>query len=147
MPCRGPSPEEWAAHLEYERKMKEDPEFAKKERERIAKDLFEWENGGKQKAEAEVRERMEKERKRKIDILNANIRSGELEKKAFEGFMAVFLCKAMELIVTNGLLRHVYSHMEWWWEEHRKRDNNDFSTPKEELYTRLLECKNLYRVT
>lgn len=72
----------------------------------------------------------------------------ELEKVAFNSFMTVFLCKAMEIVVSNFGYKYVNSDLEWWFKEHKNRDNNnDESTlPKEVIDHKLLEIQQKYKV-
>ena len=72
----------------------------------------------------------------------------ELEKIAFNSFMTVFLCKAMDIVVSNFKYKYVNSDLEWWYKEHKSRDgNNDVSTlSKEEVEQKLSEIQEKYRV-
>ena len=72
----------------------------------------------------------------------------EIEKVAFNSFMTVFLCKAMEIVVSNFGYKYLNSDLEWWFKEHKNRDNNnDESTlPKEVIDHKLLEIQKKYRV-
>jgi hypothetical protein len=72
----------------------------------------------------------------------------DLEKTAFNSFMTVFLCKAMGIVVSNFEYKYVTSDLEWWYKEHKSRDdNNDVSTlSKEEVEQKLSEIQEKYRV-
>jgi len=72
----------------------------------------------------------------------------ELEKTAFNSFMTVFLCNAMNIVVSNFEYKYVNSDLEWWYKEHKNRDdNNDVSTlSKEEVDQKLSEIQEKYRV-
>jgi len=88
-------------------------------------------------------------RKEKEAIIRKNLSSySKLENEAFTGFMAVFLCKAMELVVINDLTKHVWEDLEWWFKEHKFRDNNNNKrlTPKDECNKRLKRIKEHYKV-
>jgi len=146
MPCTGPTPEEWKKIQEYNKKMKSDPEFAREEKLKELKSKYEWEHGGKEKHEKYLREIKEKEKKIKEEKIKREVKKGELEYTAFDSFMAVFLCKAMKLIESNNLMQFTYVPMEWWFDEHKKRDSGDFSTPKEEIVEKLLEIKEYFHI-
>tara|TARA_R110000868_G_scaffold131275_2_gene341224 strand:+ start:230 stop:571 length:342 start_codon:yes stop_codon:yes gene_type:complete len=72
----------------------------------------------------------------------------DLEKTAFNSFMTVFLCKAMDIVVSNFGYKYVNSDLEWWYKEHKSRDDNDdISTlSKEEVEKKLSEIQEKYRV-
>src|ERR1700752_4402259 len=46
----------------------------------------------------------------------------ELENTAFNSFMTVFLCKAMDLVKISNQMQYTYHDMEWWYDEHKRRD-------------------------
>lgn len=68
------------------------------------------------------------------------------EALAFSSFMSVFLCKAMNLIETNGLMNYTFHEMEWWYKEHKKRDLGDYSTPFSDLLDKLGKIENKFKV-
>jgi hypothetical protein len=72
----------------------------------------------------------------------------ELEKIAFNSFMAVFLCKAMDIVVSNFGYKYVNSDLEWWFKEHKIRDgNNNLSTlSTEEVKQKLSKIQKNYKV-
>jgi flagellar motor component MotA len=72
----------------------------------------------------------------------------DLEKTAFNSFMTVFLCKAMDIVVSNFDYKFINSDLEWWYKEHKSRDaNKDVSTlSKKEVQQKLLEIQEKYRV-
>jgi len=147
MPCMGPTPEDMERDRQYHEKLK-NPVFLAKEAERMAKSTYEWENFGKKQWEDQ--KKFENDLKHQIhqDYLRNQIGSGDLEGIAFKSFMTVFLCKAMELIKTNNLMQHTYTDMEWWWKEHKYRDENNEKSKlsKEELIQKLTEISNQYEV-
>lgn len=132
MPFKGPSLEE---ELYYQR-IQNDPKFAKSEQIRLD-DFF--------KVQSEINEQREKEKEKEFndELINKN-----LENIAFNSFMSVFLCRAMEIVVSNFDYKFVNSDLEWWFKEHQCRDNNhDKSklTP-EELAKKLIKFKKKYTV-
>lgn len=132
MPCRGPSPEE---ELYYNR-INTDPEFAKSEQIRLD-DFF--------NVQAELSKQRKKEREKEF---NDELKNKNLENIAFNSFMSVFLCRAMEIVVSNFDYKFVNSDLEWWFKEHKRRDlNHDKSelTP-EELAKKLIEFNTKYNV-
>lgn len=147
MPCQGPSREEEELNKKFLEKLK-DPIFLEERAKEIAISTYDWENGGKQryKEELEIQEKLNK--KKKKERLKKLIKSGDLEKIAFDSFMAVFLCKAMKLLESNNLLRFTYTDMEWWYNEHKYRDNNlnKSSLSKIELYKKLDSINKSYKV-
>ena len=72
----------------------------------------------------------------------------ELEKVAFNSFMTVFLCKAMDIVVSNFGYKYINSDLEWWYKEHKNRDdNNDISKlSKDEIEQKLLQIQEKYKV-
>ena len=147
MPCQGPSLQEIELERRYKEKLK-DPVFLEKEAERIAKQKYEWENFGKQKYEDKSKFEKELNYKEHKDFIHNQINKGDLENIAFNSFMTVFLCKAMQLIESNNLMQHTYSYMEWWWNEHKHRDanNDESSLSKEELIKKLIDINNYYKI-
>jgi len=88
-------------------------------------------------------------RQEEIKISKENLKEyTELEKEAFASYMSVFLCRAMVLLESNGLLQHTYHDMEWWWKEHCYRDDNKnaSSLSKKEIEEKLVQIKNKYKV-
>lgn len=85
--------------------------------------------------------RLRKEIKRLTEL-------SELEKVAFNSFMTVFLCKAMDIVVSNFGYKYVNSDLEWWFKEHKRRDNNhnESELTSEELAKKLIEFKTKYKV-
>lgn len=151
MPCQGPSAEEEALHRKYLEKLK-DPVFLEEQAKLKAENEYQWKNGGQEKYrkkkefELQIEDSLKRERNNN-KIANL-IKKSDLEEIAFNSFMSVFLCKAMELIVSNNLMAHTYADMEWWWEEHKYRDNNNdkSSVSKEELYKKLYQINNQFKV-
>jgi len=72
----------------------------------------------------------------------------ETEDIAFNSFMTVFLCKAMDIIGSNNLMQHTYPDMEWWYKEHKTRDaNNDKSLMKRsDLNIKLKFIEDKYKI-
>lgn len=60
-----------------------------------------------------------------IDKITQKNSFSELEKIAFDSFMTVFLCKAMDIIGSNNMMQFTYPDMEWWYKEHKSRDKNN----------------------
>lgn len=147
MPCRGPSPEEYKAMMEHLNNMK-DPEYARKYNEDMERAHYEWEHGGKQAFEEKLRLQQEQDLKLKEMAIEKEIESRNLENMSFNSFMTVFLCKALEIIDAKDLWLHTYHDMEWWYKEHKKRDNNNnvSDTPKKELIEKLMNINEYYKV-
>ncbi len=59
-----------------------------------------------------------------IDKITQKNSFSDLEKVAFDSFMTVFLCKAMDIIGSNNMMQFTYPDMEWWYKEHKSRDKN-----------------------
>jgi hypothetical protein len=72
----------------------------------------------------------------------------ELEKTAFNSFMTVFLCKAMDIVVSNFEYKYVNSDLEWWYKEHKYRDANDdkSSLSQQEIDEKLSHIQQKYKV-
>lgn len=85
-------------------------------------------------------ERIEKLRKTNLSNYSP------IEKEAFNSFMTVFLCKAMDLIASNNLMQHTYHEMEWWWKEHKYRDNNNNKASDGFTQKKLVEIQERYKV-
>ncbi len=85
-------------------------------------------------------------KKRIIELESLELK--ELENIAFNSFMTVFLCKAMEIVVSNFDYKFVNSDLEWWFKEHQRRDNNhdESELNPEELAKKLIEFNRKYRV-
>jgi len=132
MPCRGPSREE----EEYYHRINTNPAFAKSEQIRL---------DGFFKAQDELTKQRKKESKKEF---NDELKNKNLENIAFNSFMSVFLCKAMEIVVSNFDYKFVNSDLEWWFKEHQRRDNNhdESELNPEELAKKLIEFKTKYRV-
>ena len=132
MPCRGPSAEE----EQYYHRINTDPAFAKSEQIRL--DAF-------FKGQDELSKQRKKEREKEF---NDELTDKNLENIAFNSFMSVFLCRAMEIIVSNFDYKFVNSDLEWWFKEHQRRDNNhdESELTSEELAEKLIEFKEKYRV-
>jgi hypothetical protein len=47
-----------------------------------------------------------------------------IEDVAFNSFMTVWLCKAMSLLDSKGILHFMTSDARWWYDEHQYRDAN-----------------------
>jgi len=120
MPCRGPEDDCY-------------PKFTKEELDYFNK-------------QSKALHKLRKEEKEKE--FNDELKDKNLENIAFNSFMSVFLCRAMEIIVSNFDYKFVNSDLEWWFKEHQRRDNNhDESELKpEELAKKLIEFKTKYRV-
>ncbi len=132
MPCRGPSAEEEL----YDHRLENEPGF--RESEKIRLDAFFKQEDEKRKI------RIEKEEQE----FNDELTDKNLENIAFNSFMSVFLCRAMEIIVSNFDYKFVNSDLEWWFKEHQRRDNNhdESELTSEELAEKLIEFKEKYRV-
>ncbi len=150
MPCQGPSIEEIELKRLYLEKLK-DPIFLEKEAIKIAESKYQWENGErdifieKTKIEEKIRGQNNKVL---FETRNKWLKDSALEDISFNSFMSVFLCKAMELIITNNLIQHTYPDMEWWYNEHRFRDiNNKSSLENFELLEKLNNINQNYKVT
>jgi hypothetical protein len=132
MPCRNWEPGE----EEYYNRLGTDPAFAKSEQIRL--DAF-------FKGQDELSKQRKKEREKEF---NDELTNKNLENIAFNSFMSVFLCRAMEIIVSNFDYKFVNSDLEWWFKEHQRRDNNDDKSEltSEELAKKLIEFKEKYRV-
>jgi hypothetical protein len=132
MPCRNWEPGE----EEYYNRIQSDSEFAKSEQIRL--DVF-------FKAQDELSKQRKKERKKEF---NDELKNKNLENIAFNSFMSVFLCRAMEIVVSNFDYKFVNSDLEWWFKEHQRRDlNHDESElTAEELAEKLIEFKKKYTV-
>ena len=72
----------------------------------------------------------------------------ELEKVAFNSFMTVFLCKAMDIVVSNFEYKYINSDLEWWYKEHKSRDdnNNVSKLSEDEIEKKLLQIQKKYKV-
>lgn len=132
MPCRNWEPGE----EEYYNRMQTDSEFAKSEQIRLNVFL---------KAQNELSKQIKKEREEEF---NDELKNKNLENIAFNSFMSVFLCRAMEIIVSNFGYKFVNSDLEWWFKEHQRRDLNDDKSEltAEELAKKLIEFKKKYKV-
>ena len=132
MPCRGPSPEEEF----YYHRLDNDPRF--RESEKIRLDSFFKQEDEKYKIHKEKEEQE----------FNDELNNKNLENIAFNSFMSVFLCRAMEIIVSNFDYKFVNSDLEWWFKEHQRRDNNHDQSEltSKELAEKLIEFKRKYKV-
>lgn len=73
-----------------------------------------------------LRRIMETESKRYrglLDVANERLKMNDLERVAFDSFMSVMLCKAMDLIAGNDMMKYTTHEMEWWYNEHKFRDD------------------------
>jgi hypothetical protein len=72
----------------------------------------------------------------------------DLEKVAFNSFMSVFLCKTMDIVVSNFGYKYVNTDLEWWYKEHKFRDDNknESELTTEEITKKLIEFETKYRV-
>ncbi len=147
MPCQGPSLQEEELHRKYLEKLK-DPAFLEVEAIKMAKANYEWEHFHKKKYEDKCKIEKELYYEKRNSKLSNEINKGDLESIAFNSFMTVFLCKAMELIESNNLMDYTYHDMEWWYKEHKYRDvNNDQSKIDEkDLIQKLIDISNQYTV-
>jgi hypothetical protein len=132
MPCRNWEPGE----EEYYHRLNTDPAFAKSEK--IKSDAF-------FKVQSEISKQRKKEREKEF---NDELTDKNLENIAFNSFMSVFLCRAMEIVVSNFDYKFVNSDLEWWFKEHQRRDNNhdESELTPEELAKKLIEFKKKYIV-
>jgi hypothetical protein len=132
MPCRGgPTNEE----LAFDAAMK-DPIFAAEQR-RIWKEEDE-----RMRAHLKI---IEEEERR---IWEDELVNHTLEKIAFGSFMTVFMCRLMQIVVSNYGYKFLPEEFEWWWHEHGWRDTHNDQTIKspEELAKKLIEINNKYKV-
>jgi hypothetical protein len=131
MPCiSGYTKEE----LDFIEKMK-DPVFNKAQRKAWALD--------EKLTNAKYEKRLQLEKKE----LEHELKHHTLENLFFNSPMTVMLCKAMTLVITNFEFKYLNTDYEWWWNEHKYRDEHGVSImDKEELAKKLIEFNNNYKV-
>ena len=138
MPCQGgPTAEEILRQQEWDKLSETEKETKRKE-----KRIF-WEEQNKKFKEYE-----EMGKKIKKKMLNNELDNKTLENIAFNSFMSVFLCKAMNIVVSNFGYKFIGDDLEWWYKEHKARDaNNDKSILSDtELAEKMLFLKERYQV-
>jgi hypothetical protein len=102
------------------------------------------------KRESEKCEKEEQKRLQMIkDELNKEMSEGHLENLFFNSPMTVFLCKTMDIVVSNFGYKWTTHDLEWWHKEHKYRDNHDGESliDKKELAEKLIQLEKIYKVT
>jgi hypothetical protein len=127
MPCRSGEPT--IEEIEYDEQYKNNPIF---KREIIRLRSIIEEQGARYS--------------RVIEKLTKKSTQSDVETLAFSSFMSVFLCKAMGLIESNGLIQHTYHEMEWWYGEHKKRDRGELDTSISDVLDKLGKINNKFKV-
>jgi hypothetical protein len=138
MPCLGgPTAEEILAQQEWD-KLSEEEKISR----RIAREIL-W-----KEQDEEFKKHEELSKKIKEKLLNNELENKTLENISFNSFMTVFLCNAMDIVVSNFGYKFVNNDLEWWYKEHKARDvNNDKSILSDtELAEKMIYLKNKYRV-
>lgn len=133
MPCQGgPTNEE----LAFAQRMSNDPVYAAKMRERWRRDSI--------KAE-KLREKWDKEEREELEN---EMKYHTLENIFFKSSMTVFLCRTMQIVISNFGYRFLPEEFEWWWHEHGWRDtHNDVSKKSpEEIAKKVIEISKKYKV-
>lgn len=133
MPCQGgPTNEE----LAFAQRMANDPEFCKQQREI-------W-----RQAKIEREKNYKKRLKEEKQILENELNNHTLENIAFNSFMTVFVCRLMQIVISNFGYKFLPEEFEWWWHEHGWRDTHNDTTlkNKEELAKKLIEIAKEYKV-
>ena len=98
-------------------------------------------------------EKCEKEEQKRLQIikdkLDKEMSEGQLENLFFNSPMTVFLCKTMDIVVSNFGYKWTTHDLEWWYEEHKYRDNHNGESllDKKELAEKLIELEKYYKVT
>lgn len=142
MPCVSNylTKEEEERHEIFLYNLENDPEFRLKveqyQSEHLAK-IEEWR-----------KEDLQRDSERKQYRLEKEVSENSLEYLFFKSPMTVFLCKAMDIVVSNFDYKFVTADMEWWYKEHKYRDanNEESSLSKEELANKLIELNEKYKV-
>jgi hypothetical protein len=83
------------------------------------------------------------------DELDKEMSEGRLENLFFNSPMTVFLCKTMDIIVSNFGHKFTTHDLEWWHKEHTYRDHNNGESliDKKELAEKLIQLNKIYTVT
>jgi len=95
------------------------------------------------------RKKIEKEKlKKEKEEVDKELKEGNLENMAFNSFMSVFLCRAMDIVVSNFGYKFIPPDLEWWYKEHKYRDNHQdkSSLTKEEITTKMIEFSRQFQV-
>jgi hypothetical protein len=71
-----------------------------------------------------------------------------IEDVAFNSFMTVWLCKAMNMLDSQGVLHFMTADALWWYDEHQYRDANGdkSSLTQEEIAKKLVTIINNHKV-
>ena len=101
------------------------------------------------RADREWRKKEQERLKMIKDELDKEISEGHLENLFFNSPMTVFLCKTMEIVVSNFGYKYTMHDLEWWYKEHMYRDNHNGESliDKKELAEKLIQLNKIYTVT
>jgi len=132
MPCQGgPTNEE----LAFAAAMK-DPIYAAIQREKWR--LMDIERNKKHKLRIEEEER----------VFQDELTNHTLENIFFKSSMTVFLCRTLQIVISNFGYKFLPEEFEWWWHEHGWRDTHNDQSNKNpgELARKLIEISKKYYV-
>lgn len=138
MPCKGgPTAEDILRQQRWDKLSEKEREEERENNLRLWKQI-----------EERLKKEEDKRQKQQKKEFEEELKNKTLENICFNSFMTVFLCKAMDIVVSNFGYKFVNADLEWWYKEHKARDNNNDKSilSEEELAKKMLDFNERYSI-